>query len=108
MAHIDESPFSTTHCRTATSEPRIREEQRALGNFVLEGVPVTGLGAVGFKRLISAISQQNGATVSDTFGALGAGDFVGGSDGLSQQVTAHQDRHRVPRRSGPLSSGPTN
>jgi len=61
----------------------------ALGNFVLEGVPVTGLGAVGFNGLISAISQQNGATVADTFGALGAGDFVGGSDCLHPNRSGH-------------------
>jgi len=61
----------------------------ALGNFVLEGVPVTGLGAVGFNGLISAISQHNGATVADTFGALGTGDFVGGSDCLHPTKSGH-------------------
>jgi lysophospholipase L1-like esterase len=61
----------------------------ALGNFVLEGVPVTGLGPVGFNGLISAISHQNGATVADTFGALGTGDFVGGSDCLHPNKSGH-------------------
>jgi hypothetical protein len=52
-------------------------------------VPVTGLGPVGFNGLISAISHQNGATVADTFGALGTGDFVGGSDCLHPNKSGH-------------------
>jgi hypothetical protein len=39
--------------------------------------------------LISAISHQNGATVADTFGALGTGDFVGGSDCLHPNKSGH-------------------
>jgi lysophospholipase L1-like esterase len=61
----------------------------ALGNLILEGVPVTGLGPVGFNGLISAISHQHGATVADTFGTLGNGDFVGGSDCLHPNKSGH-------------------
>jgi len=60
-----------------------------LGNLVLEGATVPGLGDVGFNGLITAISHQYGATVADTFGTLGTGDFVGGSDCLHPNKSGH-------------------
>lgn len=47
-------------------------------DMVLEQVPV--MGVFGFNGLIEAISVQHGATVADTYGLLGDGDFVGGTD----------------------------
>ena len=60
-----------------------------LGNYVREAVPVPGLGPVGFNGLITAISHQYGAQVADTFGALGVGDFVGGTDCLHPNKSGH-------------------
>ena len=74
------------HCYIGAANP---QGATALGNLVLEGVAVSGLGPVGFNGLISAISRQNGATVADTFGALGTGDFVGGSDCLHPNKSGH-------------------
>ena len=74
------------YCYIGAADP---QGAAALGNYVLEGVPVTGLGAVGFNGLISAISHQNGTTVADTFGALGTGDFVGGGDCLHPNKSGH-------------------
>jgi lysophospholipase L1-like esterase len=62
---------------------------KALGDYVLESVPVPGLGPVGFNGLITAISHQYGAKVADTFGGLGAGDFVGGADCLHPNRAGH-------------------
>jgi hypothetical protein len=50
---------------------------------------VPGLGPVGFNGLITAISHEYGATVADTFGTLGTGDFVGGSDCLHPNKSGH-------------------
>jgi len=74
------------YCYIGEANP---EGATTLGNFVLEGVTVPGLGAVGFNGLITAISHQYGAKVADTFGALGAGDFVGGSDCLHPNKSGH-------------------
>jgi lysophospholipase L1-like esterase len=62
----------------------------ALGNFILEGGNI-GLGQLdaGFDDLIRAISAKYGATAVDTFGALGAGDFVGGADCLHPNAAGH-------------------
>jgi len=62
---------------------------QALGDLILETAPVPGLGEVGFNGLITAISQQHGAKVADTFGALGAGDLVGGTDCLHPNKAGH-------------------
>lgn len=61
----------------------------ALGDYVLEAVPVTGLGPVGFNGLITAISGQYDAAVTDTYGTLGTGDFVGGGDCLHPDESGH-------------------
>jgi len=45
--------------------------------------------APGFNGLIETISAQYGAKVADTFGALGTGDFVGGSDCLHPDTDGH-------------------
>jgi lysophospholipase L1-like esterase len=74
------------YCYIGDANP---EGATMLGNYVLEGVQVTGLGPVGFNGLISAISQQYGAQVADTFGALGTGDFVGGADCLHPNKSGH-------------------
>jgi len=74
------------YCYIGTANP---EAATMLGNFVLEGAPVPGLGDVGFNGLITAISHQYGAKVADTFGTLGAGDFVGGSDCLHPNKSGH-------------------
>ena len=60
------------------------------GDWVLEGgtlndIPLT----VGFNDIIRSISAQYGAKVADTFGDLGAGDFVGGTDCLHPDKSGH-------------------
>ena len=61
------------------------------GDWVLEGGTLPGIGTLptGLNDLITAISRQNGARVADTFGELGAGDFVGGSDCLHPNLSGH-------------------
>jgi lysophospholipase L1-like esterase len=61
----------------------------ALGDLILEGVPLPGEGRDGFNGLIAQISAQHGARVADTFGALGPGDFVGGTDCLHPNLSGH-------------------
>lgn len=63
----------------------------AFADWFLEGGTLPGLGTLpaGFNDLIRAISAQNGARVADTFGTLGAGDFVGGSDCLHPVRSGH-------------------
>jgi lysophospholipase L1-like esterase len=74
------------YCYIGAADP---DGATMLGNYVLEAVPVPGLGPVGFNGLITAISHQYGAQVADTFGALGTGDFVGGSDCLHPNKSGH-------------------
>ena len=64
----------------------------ALGGFILEGEPLPGLGQLpaGFNDLIRAASVRHGATVADTYGLLGAGDFVGGTDCLHPDADGHE------------------
>ncbi|GAA2156758.1 GDSL-like lipase/acylhydrolase family protein [Humibacillus xanthopallidus] len=61
------------------------------GDWVLEGGTLPGVGTLptGLNDIIGAISQQNGARVADTFGKLGAGDFVGGADCLHPNLSGH-------------------
>ncbi|TQM64679.1 GDSL-like lipase/acylhydrolase family protein [Humibacillus xanthopallidus] len=61
------------------------------GDWVLEGGTLPGAGTLpaGLNDIIAAISQQNGARVADTFGKLGAGDFVGGPDCLHPNLSGH-------------------
>ena len=61
------------------------------GDWVLEGGTLPGVGTlpVGLNDIIRGISAQNGARVADTFGKLGAGDFVGGSDCLHPNLSGH-------------------
>lgn len=60
-------------------------------NWFLEGGTLPGLGTlpVGFNDLIRSISAANGAKVADTFGTLGAGDFLGGADCLHPVRSGH-------------------
>lgn len=59
--------------------------------WVLEGGTLPGVGTlpVGFNDLIKMISAQFGATSAETFGMLGAGDFVGGTDCLHPNRAGH-------------------
>jgi lysophospholipase L1-like esterase len=60
-------------------------------DWVLEGGTLTGVGTlpVGYNDLIEMISDQFGATPAETFGVLGAGDFVGGTDCLHPNLSGH-------------------
>ncbi|GAA2494745.1 SGNH/GDSL hydrolase family protein [Terrabacter carboxydivorans] len=60
-------------------------------NWFLEGGTLPGFGTLpaGFNDLIRGISAANGAKVADTFGTLGAGDFVGGTDCLHPVRSGH-------------------
>ncbi len=60
-------------------------------DWVLEGgtLPWVGTLPVGYNDLIEMISAQFGATPAETFGMLGAGDFVGGADCLHPNLSGH-------------------
>lgn len=60
-------------------------------DWVLEGgtLPEVGTLPVGYNDLIEMISTQYGATPAETFGLLGAGDFVGGADCLHPNLSGH-------------------
>jgi lysophospholipase L1-like esterase len=60
-------------------------------DWVLEGGTLNGVGTlpVGYNDLIEMISAQFGATPAETFGMLGAGDFVGGADCLHPNLSGH-------------------
>jgi lysophospholipase L1-like esterase len=60
-------------------------------DWVLEGGTLPGVGtlAVGYNDLIEGISAQFGATPAETFGMLGEGDFVGGTDCLHPNLAGH-------------------
>lgn len=63
----------------------------AVGNWILEGGTLPGLGTLetGFNDVIRGLSAQHGAVVADTFGTVGAGDFVGGADCLHPDAEGH-------------------
>ncbi|WNB85797.1 GDSL-type esterase/lipase family protein [Cellulomonas sp. ATA003] len=63
----------------------------AIGDFVLEGGDI-GLGPMvdGFNDVVRDVSARYGATAVDTFGSLGAGDFVGGADCLHPNGQGHR------------------
>lgn len=60
-------------------------------DWVLEGGTLPGVGTleVGYNDLIEMISANFGATPAETFGLLGAGDFVGGADCLHPNLSGH-------------------
>ncbi len=59
-------------------------------DLVLEGGSLGGFTLpVGLNDLIRGISAANGAVVAETFGALGEGDFVGGTDCLHPNLSGH-------------------
>lgn len=64
----------------------------AIGNLVLEGGTLPGVGTLpgGFNDVIRAVSARHGAIAVDTFGVLGAGDFVGGADCLHPDGDGHR------------------
>lgn len=64
----------------------------AIGDLVLEGGTLPGVGTLpaGFNDVIRGISARHGATAVDTFGVLGAGDFVGGADCLHPDGDGHR------------------
>ena len=66
-------------------------EATALGNFILEGGDI-GLGPLpgGFNDVVRALSAKHGARVADTFGTVGAGDFVGGTDCVHPDGDGHR------------------
>lgn len=61
-------------------------------DWVLEGGTLPGLGTLtyGYNDLIEMISMQFGATAAETFGVLGDGDFVGGTDCLHPNRSGHE------------------
>jgi lysophospholipase L1-like esterase len=59
------------------------------GDWVLEQVVTQPGVAPGFNGLIETISAKYDATVADTFGTLGTGDFVGGADCLHPDPDGH-------------------
>jgi GDSL-like Lipase/Acylhydrolase family len=63
----------------------------AVGNWILEGGTLPGLGTLetGFNDVIRGLSAQHGAVVADTFGTVGAGDFVGGQDCVHPDAEGH-------------------
>ena len=63
----------------------------AFADWFLEGGTLPGVGTLpmGFNDLITAISAQYGARTADTFGDLGAGDLVGGTDCLHPTRAGH-------------------
>jgi len=66
------------------------EVAQDFGDWVLRGGTFQQMPLpVGFNGLIRQISQTYGAQVADTFGALGAGDFVGGADCLHPNASGH-------------------
>jgi lysophospholipase L1-like esterase len=60
-------------------------------DWVLEGGTLPGVGTlpVGYNDLIENISAKFEATPAETFGILGAGDFVGGADCLHPNLSGH-------------------
>jgi lysophospholipase L1-like esterase len=76
-------------CFLGTADPA---GATAVGNWILEGGTLPGLGTLetGFNDIIRALSAEHGAVVADTFGTLGAGDFVGGADCLHPNAEGHR------------------
>ena len=64
---------------------------RVLGDFILEGGDV-GLGPMplGFNDRLRQVADRYDAIVVDTFGTLGDGDFVGGSDCVHPDGDGHR------------------
>ena len=64
-----------------------------VGDAILEGGTVPGVGVIptGFNDVVRDVSAKFGATAVDTFGVLGAGDFVGGEDCLHPDADGHQE-----------------
>jgi lysophospholipase L1-like esterase len=81
-------PFCTLGAGNPASGP--------VGDWILEGgtlpAPLPPLGTLdqGFNDIIRALSAEHGAVVADTFGTLGGGDFVGGSDCLHPNAAGHR------------------
>jgi len=83
MTYYDPLPY----CAIGQANPAAG----AFAYWFLEGGTLPGLGTLpaGFNDLIRSISAQNGARTADTFGKLGTGDFVGGSDCLHPVRSGH-------------------
>lgn len=79
-------------CDLGASDPA---RATALGDWILEGGtlpgPLAALGPLdqGFNDVVRAVSAQHGAVVADTYGTVGAGDFVGGSDCTHPNASGH-------------------
>ncbi len=67
-----------------------------VADWILEGgtlpAPLPPLGTLdqGFNDIIRALSAEHGAVVADTFGTVGAGDFVGGTDCVHPDEDGHR------------------
>lgn len=63
------------------------------GDWILEGGTLPGLGTLdaGFNDIVRAVAAQHHALVADTFGDLGTGDFVGGTDCLHPVKSGHTE-----------------
>ncbi|NMR19725.1 GDSL-type esterase/lipase family protein [Cellulomonas fimi] len=84
MTYYNPLPF----CALGAGDPA---GATVLGNTVLEGGTLGGATLpAGFNDLIRAVSAEHDAVVVDTFGLLGAGDFVGGNDCTHPNAAGHQ------------------
>ncbi|KQR17350.1 hypothetical protein ASF78_08690 [Cellulomonas sp. Leaf334] len=84
MTYYNPLPF----CDLGAGNP---DTARVLGDFILEGGDI-GLGAMplGFNDRLRQVADRYGAVVVDTFGTLGAGDFVGGADCVHPDGDGHR------------------
>jgi len=84
MTYYDPLPY----CALGAADPA---GARVLGDFILEGGDI-GLGALplGFNDRLRQVADRYGAIVVDTFGTLGDGDFVGGTDCVHPDGDGHR------------------
>ena len=85
MTYYNPLPF----CERGAGDPVLAS---ALGAFVLEGTPLPPLGQLpeGLNEVIERVSAEYGAVRAETYGLLGAEDFVGGEDCLHPDGTGHE------------------
>lgn len=84
MTYYNPLPF----CDLGASDP---VRVRLLGDAVLEGGPLAGATLPdGFNDRLREVAARYDVTVVDTFGLLGAGDFVGGSDCTHPDGDGHE------------------
>lgn len=81
------------YCALGAADPATA---RVLGDFILEGGDI-GLGAMplGFNDRLRQVADRYDAVVVDTFGSLGDGDFVGGTDCVHPDGDGHRALAKV-------------